>query len=492
MKQSQRIARNITLLLSSQLVGFVINSAVTILIARYLGSTGFGHYSFIIAFVGLFQLVAESGLGNIMIREIAVDKENLQSLLGVTKSLVWILSIIVFALIFVTINIINPEHSVKNATYIMGAAVLAGVHAMGYNSIFRAMEELEFNAMGFVLHKVILLSLTIPVITFRLGLVEIALSYLVSNVSLWFFYFIIVSYRYHRPKMTVNIKQWWYLISEAVPIGIASVLRKISWQVDILILSAIGTATSVGLFSAPYKIINAINMLALTLAIPLFPFFSRLARTSIRELFQAYERILKFLFIVSIPLTVILLTLSYSIVFLVYGNKFINSYIALRILSFTLIFLFPTAQFIYIFSAIGKQRLFTISSIASLAINVILDLVLIPRFDFIGACIGTLFAELSLFGTSIYFVKTLDKNISFVRASWKPVVSGIFMWAVLDQFKQTSVYWMVSGVLASLLCYIVSNIILKTLSKSDLNTIKESMRFMRKIPSTSVGNEVKQ
>jgi O-antigen/teichoic acid export membrane protein len=482
MKQSQRIVKNIAVMIAAEIIGFSLNFVIIILIARYLGVIGFGHFSFIVAFVGVFQLIADSGLCNIMIREIAVHKDKIAYQLGVTKSLLWIFSIAAFLLIVLIINIINPEPEVRHATYIMGLSTMAIVHTQGYTSVFRAMEEMEYNAIGFVLHKIVLISLIIPVIESELGLKEIAGSFLAANSVLWIFYYIIVSRRYRRPKIIINLKAWWYFISEAIPIGIASILRKITWQVDILILSAIGTASSVGLFSAPYRIIHSANILPHTISVPLFPFFSRLARHSYHELFPAYEKSLKFMYLFSIPIVVILVTLAQSIVSILFGDKFEQSYVALQILSLTLIFLFPTAQFVYLFSALGKQRLFTIGSIICLIINVILDFILIPKFDFIGACIGTLVAEITLFGIGMYFVKLIEKNVSFIRASWKPALSGALMWVVLFQFKDASLLWILCGIFASALTYILSVILLKTFSRNELSLIKESIMFMRKTP----------
>ena len=105
-------------------------------------------------------------------------------------------------------------------------------------------------------------------------------------------------------------------------------------------------------------------------------------------------------------------------------------------------------------------------------INVIIDLILIPRFGFVGACIGTLAAEISLFGTAIYYAGTIDKNISFIRASFKPVLSGVLMWFVLDQFKDFSIIWMLLGILLSLLTYILSILALRTFSKGEIKTFK--------------------
>ncbi|MDA8168921.1 MAG: flippase [Nitrospiraceae bacterium] len=467
-------------ILSSEMIGFGLNFLTTVIVARYLGLAGFGKYSFVLALVGAFQLIADSGLNNILVREISVNRDKLPYQLGVTKSLIWVFSVIVFILIAIIVNVINIEPDVRNATYIMGIAVLATVHAIGYSSIFRAMEEMEYNAAGFILHKVLLLAFIFALIKLRQGLVEIAAAYLVTNILLWFFYYVIISKRYGRPKMVLDLKKWWYLVFEAVPVGISSILRKVSWQVDILILSAISTKASVGLFSASYKVVQAMTLLPQTLTISLFPVFSRLAKKSHQELFDAYERNLKFMCLISVPIVVVLATLSREIIFIAFGEKFVSSYRALHILSIAILFLFPSAQFIYLFSALGKQRLYAISSFLSLGINALLDYILIPRFDFIGACIGTLASEVLLFGAGVYFLKSIYKKISFTKPLWKPLVAGLAMWAVLYQFAGSAPIVMIAGALASLSAFALANIILKTLSGSEIAVLKESILFFRK------------
>lgn len=480
MKPSQLIARNMSIIVLSEMIGFGLHFVVTVLIARYLGTEGFGKYSFMLAFVWVFQLIADLGLSKIMVREISVNKDTLEYQVGVTKSLIWILSLVVFALIVITVNMINCETNLRNAIYIMGLAVIATVHAVGYSSVFRAMEEMEYNGIGFVTHKVILLTLTGAVIYFKGGLVEIALVNLVSNILLWFGYYLAVTFKYSRPRMIVDVQAWRYFIFESLPIGVASILRKISLQVDILILAAIASPSAVGLFSAPYKIVQALSILPETLTIALFPHLSRLAQCSYRGLFDVYEKNLKFMCLLSVPIVMILSVLSQDIILLIYGDRFANAHLALLVLSFSLIFLFQTSQFVYLFSALGKQRMFTVCSLGGLVVNIVLDLLLIPRFDFIGASMGTLVAEMSLFGIGVYFIKATDKKTSFLRASWKSLLSGILMAMVLYQFKGSSLPWMVSGIVVSSVVYVISVLVLRVFSESEMTTIRESVMFFRK------------
>jgi O-antigen/teichoic acid export membrane protein len=490
MKQSQLIARNMTIIVLSEMVGFGLHFVVTVLVARYLGTEGFGKYSFVLAFVWVFQLIADLGLSKIMVREISVKKGILEYQLGVTKSLIWILSLVVFGLIVLTVNIINCETILKNAIYIMGLAVIATVHAVGYSSVFRAMEEMEYTGIGFVMHKVLLLISTVIVIYYRGGLIEITLVNLICNLMLWAGYYVAIRIKYCRPRLIINVQAWRYFVLESLPIGIASILRKISLQVDVLILAAIASTSAVGLFSAPYKIIQATSLLPDTLTIALFPHFSRLAQCSYRELFHVYEKNLKFMCLLSVPIVVILSTLSQGIILLVYGERFANAHLALQILSVSLIFLFQTSQFVYLFSALGKQRLFTVCSFGGLVVNIVLDFLLIPEYDFIGACFGTLVAEMALFGIGVYFIKATDKEISFIRASWKSFASGILMAIVLYQFKDSSLPWMAFGVLVSSLVYVLSAIVLRVFSSSEIETIRESIMFLKRksCPLPSIQN----
>jgi O-antigen/teichoic acid export membrane protein len=494
MKQSQLIAKNMTVIVLSEMIGFGLHLAVIVLVARYLGTEGFGQYSFILAFVWVFQLIADSGLSNIMVRDISIKKETLAHQLGVTKSLIWILSLFVFALIALTANALSLETTVRHAIYIMGLAVIATVHAVGYSSIFRAMEEMEYSAVGFVMHKVLLLALTIIAVKAQLGMIAIITANLICNLILWFFYYVIVRIKYHKPRMIIDLPAWRYFILEAIPIGMASILRRVSLQVDILILTAIATTVSVGLFSAPYKIIQSMTLVPQTLTIALFPHFSRLAKRSYRELFEAYEKNLKLLYLLSIPVVVVLAILARDVIHLIFGPKFTDAGIALQILSVSIIFLFQTSQFVYLFSALGKQRLFTVCSFAAFGVNIVLDFLLIPEFDFLGACMGTLAAEVSLFGIGVYFIKATDKNISFLRASWKSVVSGLLMAMVLYPFGEGSLARVMFGVLLSLLVYFLSIALLRPFSASEISALKESLLFLRRKspPLASVqGSEAK-
>ncbi len=76
MKQSQRIVKNAVLGIAAGVIGGLVYLATTIVIAHnpHVSVAEFGKYQWVLSFAMIAQLVADSGLPRMMIREIAKDR----------------------------------------------------------------------------------------------------------------------------------------------------------------------------------------------------------------------------------------------------------------------------------------------------------------------------------------------------------------------------------------------------------------------------------
>jgi O-antigen/teichoic acid export membrane protein len=480
MTQAKTIAKNISSNLVSKVIGEGLNVFVVIFIARYLGISDFGNYSFIIAFVHTFRFIADSGIGNILVREISTHKEEAGKYFGAARSLLWVLSALTVSLIALVITIINPSRAVVISTYIMGFTVVSTFLAIGYGSICTAFEEMEFNAYGFVLHKIVLLVFTYLSIRQDYGLQGIFASYLLSSLFLWIYYYLVVRWRYFKPRSYFDKSKWWFFIKEAFPLGVATMLRNFTWQVDILILSALATAMAVGIFSAPYKIIAAMNQFTITLALPLFPVFARFAKKSTEELFVKFSTSMKYMFVICIPLVMFTFVLSDRIIQMAFSAKFMPSVQALQILSLVGFFLFPSSLYMYFFTAIGKQRLYTLCAGACLGINIIADFILVPKFTYIGACIGTLLAEFVMFYVGYFSLFKLGWRIKIFHLLWKPLFISAIIGPFLYSIRGLSIPVLGPLIVVSLLFYIAGVYLLKVFSPYELSVITDVIMFWRK------------
>jgi len=75
MNTVQTIAKNTGVLAISQVITSILGFVLLIYLARYLGEVGFGKYSFAVSFTALFSIVANLGINNYIIRELARNKE---------------------------------------------------------------------------------------------------------------------------------------------------------------------------------------------------------------------------------------------------------------------------------------------------------------------------------------------------------------------------------------------------------------------------------
>lgn len=478
MSTGRRILRNSLYGLASEAIGGALSFLVVILIARSLGVERFGDFSYILAFTAIFQLIADFGLTNILVREIVRAQDQVARVVGAIKPLVWLLSLATFAVIALISLLSATSVEALHATLIMGVAVLVTFHAVIYGSVCRAREEMGFNAVAFVTHKVLLLGLVMLALHEDRGLVGIALAYLLANLYQWGFYYWVVRNRYARCAWRVDVAYWKELIAEAFPIGAAMVFRRATLHVDTLMLTLMSSATSVGLFNAAYRVIQMIDMIPFTLSIPQFPVLSRLAKESAGKFHAALTQAQRLFFIVAVPLCVWLLILAPDIIAILFGDRYSDAALTLRVLSAAVLFLFPTSLYIYVFSALGKQKYYTLSSGLCLAANVLLDVILIPHYGHLGAAVATLAAEATFFVSGAVMLNRLGLGNRFWRLITRPLLAAacaaaILIWPLLSN----SALALIAASVAYMVAFLLLALVFKIFNPEELALVRGSISW---------------
>ena len=476
-QQGRRVTRNLIVTAAGEALGAALNVLVIVVIARHLGVERFGQYSYILALVGIFQLIASAGFGQILVREIAVKAGDAARYVGAAKSFTWILSLATFLMIVGVIQFTGSPPQVRAAAYVAAVGVIATVHAACYAAVFRAFEEMEVNAAGFVLHKVVFLALALLGVWLDAGLLGMCGAVFLANGFLWAYYLAVLEIRHFHPRLRLDLPLWRALLRDSFPLGVTVVLRRISLHVDILILTFFGMTAAAGYFSAAYKLVQALTLIPFTVAQVLLPMFSRLARADDGAFRQALEGAFKFLLFLALPLTLGLCIFASTIVDLLYGPSFGPAAVPLALLSLSLIFLFPTSLYLFVFTAMGAQRSYTIGTVVYVAVNVVVDLALIPALAQVGASLGTLSAEVVLFAASLFFLNRLKRPVALARLTWRPLLAGAAMAAVLLLFRGTSLPVIVVGALVSVALYIAALLALRAVSPGEMALIVSAARL---------------
>jgi O-antigen/teichoic acid export membrane protein len=472
---ARRIVQNSAARIGGYIVGAGFYFVVIILVARYLGAEQFGQFTYILAFVGIFQFLIDMGVRSILIRDIAADKNRFAEKLGVAKTLIWLLSFISISLILLVTYLLPFSDSLRMPIYLAGLSVIIGFQGIGYSAVLRAFEEMEWDILAFVFHKIVLLGLVGLIVRADAGLLEVFGAFLLANVFLYLYYRSVVTLRHGRVRANLDLRAAWALFLESYPLGIGEVLRRFGRQADKLLLAVLGTPAAVGFFNAAYKFLEAIN--PPDIALPLFPVFSRFARDSPAKLFRAYEQSLKFIYVISVPLAVVLFVLAERMIATFFGEPYREAGSVLRVLALAEIFLLPTSLYAYLFTSLGCQRLYTIGVAIALGTGVSVDLFLIPIYSHLGAAVGVLAAEMVFFLFGVVMFRRLGSPLTGVEHIWRPLLAGSAMGALCWWGKDGTLISLAAGVTGGFALYGALLLILQTFTRHELRLIVEAMRL---------------
>lgn len=397
MSNVQRIARNTTFLLLSNVASFVLGFFFTMYVARHLGAQGFGVLSFGLAFTAIFGVFTDFGLQFLMIREIARDKALAAKYLGNVAVMKLLLVVLTFGVMALVINLLDYPQQTVNVVYLLGLATVLNAFSLMFYGVFFAYERMEFQAVGQVLGGAITLGGAFWAISHGYSVAGFAMFYAIAAAVTLGYSFAISAWKFTLPRIEADLSFWNRTFKETWPFGLAALFAAFFYYMDLVILSLIKGEEAVGLYGAAYRLISVLMFIPMAYFSSIFPIMSRLHITS-KELQKfTYERSFKYMLILGIPIGVGTTILANKIIVLIFGLGYINSITPLQILVWSMVFIFASGVFVQLFNSANKQILVTIVVAICAAVNVILDLVLIPRYGVTGASISALATQSLLF-----------------------------------------------------------------------------------------------
>ena len=479
MKQSQRIVKNAVVGVAAGVIGGLVYLATTIAIARNhnVSLVEFGKYQWVLAFAMIAQLVADSGLPRMMIREIAKDPECVGKITGAAAGLIWAISLVICVVVGVIALFLPFGNDMKIAVMLMTLATLGTFHAAGYSAVLRAFEDNELNYLGFILQKILFLALILVMLHFRTGLVGFVVAHLISNLFMWTFYHVLVSKFYTKVKLKVDLPLWRELFFSAVPMGGGVMLRQLAMQIDIFVLGLMTNMQTVGLFGGPYRLSWSLRTIPQTLSLPLYPLYSRTAHFSPSRFGDVYRQSLKFFCLLSIPFAAFFITWSKQLLTLALGARFLPALPAMQLLGLGLIPFFISTLFQYLFAALDAQKGFFVTTMIGSVLRVTLLVALIPHYNYVGPAIAFVCAETLTVALWIFQMHKLGYPAHLGNVLWRPLAAGAAMAGVLYLCAESSLIWQLAGAGLSVLSYGAVLLALRTFSSEEISQAREGIAF---------------
>lgn len=217
---------------------------------------------------------------------------------------------------------------------------------------------------------------------------------------------------------------------------------------------------SVGLFSAATKITQLLLGLTSALGTVMLPRLSNLiANNNYTEFNRLSNIAVKFMFAVTLPLSIAVIMLADNLILLLSGNAYMDSIPTLQIISFIIFAIGLSGVLgIQILYPQGKESIVIKSTAVGAVINLILNFILIPYFSHQGAAVATLLAELGVTATMMYighnYIPINWKNKEFPNYIIGSLLMGIGIY-IIHLLKMNIIYELLISFITGSLVYAI-------------------------------------
>ena len=474
-----KIAKNTSILFSATLISYLFGFFTTLYAARYLGAEEFGVISLALALTGIYIIFTDLGLNTLIVREISRDKTLVDSYVTNITLIKLMLVVITFGLLILTIKILGYSQQVTYVVILITFSMIFTSFSGLFNSIFQAYEKMEYQSIGTILNAALILLGVLIAIYYNLSVITFAFVYVIASFIVLIYSFMVYSWKFALPKIIIDLSFWKPTIKEALPYGITGIFATVYLWIDSIILSVMVGNEVVGWYNAAYRLVFIFLSLYAVYMISIFPVMSGFYKSSKKSIKIVYERSFKYLLIVSFPLAVFITLMANKIILFIYGTGYIPSIITLQILIWTIVFMFINNLSYYLLGSINKPligvKIFAFGAI----LNIILNLLLIPKFSYIGSAYATVITEISMLPIFLHILlKTEYAEIKPLTNDLPRILlSNIVLTVVIIYLTYLNIFLII---LIGVSVYIVMILITQTLDSEDIFLIKSLLKRNRR------------
>lgn len=395
-EHNRAAVHNSIALLLSRVVIAAMGWAGSIVVARLLSPTGWGEFSFVFGLLGLLSVVTDLGVGRVVLARLVSDDEREVSLVASSYiALRLMLGLLGYAVAVGYVLALHYPASVVRATAVAGVVVVLATPSHALTVLFQSRLRLTVVAVAESLGQAVQLLLTVLAAVLAPLLLVFVLPVIVNELVKigWKLRSIRRGDAGPLPSRRVEFSRWRGLLIDAVPLTIGIALSTLLSKVDIVLLSRLDTFNSVGLYSVGYKFADGLDVVSFAVVTPALTLLVRAWPGNTPEFRRrTRESVLALALLGSVSVAAFW-TSAEPILGLLYGSRFADATFASRMLVVGAAVSMLSYLGFTVLVAADRGRFYPLVGVVGLALNVGLNLVLIPRMSYDGAAIATVVTE---------------------------------------------------------------------------------------------------
>ncbi len=411
MKEKKEFDKSLKLIAGSSVIVFialmfskVFSYIYRIIIARNYGPEYYGLFSLALMAAGWITVLAIFGLNDGLLRYISIfrgKKENKKINYIFRKSFLLLLitgliggTILFFSASYISNNIFNePELTIFLQLFSLSIPFTTVL--VVFLSSLRAYEKIGWRVfLSNILVNFLHVSLILLFIASGFGVIAIPLSYVVGVFIV--FVSAVIILKKQVPSIFVRKKHkdktgiFKEVLSYSWPLIFAEIIWKIFKWTDSFFLGYFETATEVGFYNAAIPIALLLTFSSDLFAQMFVPLINKeYSRNKIEVVRQLSRQVGKWIFFINLPALILLLLFPKEFLALLFGQDYTSAANTLMFLAIGVSFLSFGGISSRILGMLGKSKTVLADVVIVASINIILNIILIPKYGMDGAAIST-------------------------------------------------------------------------------------------------------
>ena len=408
----------------------VLRFVTALLLARILGADELGLYSLSLSALNITMGLALFGLDSAIIRYLAImvgrkDEEGTWGTIQIGIGLSFILSALLGAALYAFSFVIAERvfHEPRLAPLLQLASVFVPMMVVNdqlFNAI-RGFKKFNDSVIAQYVYQPVTRLIMIGILALiGLNAQYAIIAYALSTITASFAMFFVLNKRFSL-KRTIKVAPGLLkeMMSFALPVWLSGLMVKFQGNIQTLFIGTMNTIAGVGIFSIANQITMVSGEFSSSINVTSKPVIAELDdQKDIKQMEHIYQLANKWVVMVQIPIFLFMVLFPKPILS-IFGESYIDGATALIILAVANFVKVSTGMGGIIIDMAGYTRMKLFNSFIRLALYIVLDYFLIPRWGVIGAATAVLVGEgsvnlLRLFQVYIIY-RILPFNMSFIK-----------------------------------------------------------------------------
>ncbi len=408
-----------------QLFLYIVPLILTPYISRVLGANNIGIYSYSYSIVYYFMLFTMLGINNYGSRNIARLSKNKEEYSKKFWS-IYYLQLFLGIIMFVLYNLLYI-FIIKKYTLIFFVNNLFLISAIfDINWLYFGLEKFKITIARNAIIKIFSLILVFMFVKSRNDLWIYTLIMSFSTLISQLYLFLIL--RKYVDYKKVTISEIFSNLKECIVLFIPVLSYSIYRVMDKTMIGTFSNTLELGFYENAEKIINIPISFITALGTVMLPHMTKIDKNNQLEIKKEINASFKLCMCFVIPIVVVLLLIGKDLSLVYFGSEFEKSGIIIMILSFTILFsgIANVIRTNYLIP-FELDKIYVASTIIGAILNLISNIIFIPKYGSLGACIGTLIAEfMVMFYQFIKVRKSIDVKY-FINCILIFLIKSIFI-----------------------------------------------------------------